>query len=122
MNVIKVWVPPREYLSVQALYDAANALYWKISERQNSTHLAFLKHQNTKTSLCELSKNHWVIALFIISGSIRRKLQSTVSLDHSVLSAEMEDYEKGNSNAERILDDSVLLSFWVAVFCMIVTK
>ena len=30
MNVIKVWVPPREYLSVQALYDAANALYWKI--------------------------------------------------------------------------------------------
>ena len=34
----------------------------------------------------------------------------------------MEDYEKGNSNAERILDESVLLSFWVAVFCMIVTK
>jgi hypothetical protein len=64
MDVIKVWVPLREYLSVQALYDAANALYWKISERQNSTHLAFLKHQNTKTSLCELSKNHWVIAPF----------------------------------------------------------
>ena len=84
MNVIKVWVPPREYLSVQALYDAANALYWKISERQNSTHLAFLKHQNTKTSLCELSKSHWVIAPFYISGSIKRKLQSTVSLDHPV--------------------------------------
>ena len=64
MDVIKVWVPLREYLSVQALYDAANALYWKISERRNSTHLAFLKHQNTKTSLCELSKNHWVIAPF----------------------------------------------------------
>ena len=64
MDVIKFWVPLREYLSVQALYDAANALYWKISERQNSTHLAFLKHQNTKTSLCELSKNHWVIAPF----------------------------------------------------------
>ena len=84
MDVIKVWVPPREYLSVQALYDAANALYWKISERQNSTHLAFLKHQNTKTSLCELSKSHWVIAPFYISGSIKRKLQSTVSLDHPV--------------------------------------
>ena len=84
MNVIKVWVPPREYLSVQALYDAANALYWKISERQNSTQLAFLKHQNTKTSLCELSKNHWVIAPFYISGPIKRKLQSTVSLDHPV--------------------------------------
>ena len=64
MDMIKVWVPLREYLSVQALYDAANALYWKISERRNSTHLAFLKHQNTKTSLCELSKNHWVIAPF----------------------------------------------------------
>ena len=85
MDVVKVWVPLREYLSVQALYDAANALYWKISERQNSTHLAFLKHQNTKTSLCELSKSHWVIALFYISGSIKRKLQSTVSLDHPVL-------------------------------------
>ena len=84
MDVIKVWVPLREYLSVQALYDAANALYWKISERRNSTHLAFLKHQNTKTSLCELSKNHWVIAPFYISGPIKRKLQSTVSLDHPV--------------------------------------
>ena len=68
MDVVKVWVPLREYLSVQALYDAAIALHWKISERQNSTHLAFLKHQNTKTSLCELSKNHWVIALFKFLG------------------------------------------------------
>ena len=72
-------------MSVQALYDAANVLYWKISERQNSTHLAFLKHQNTKTSLYKLSKNHWVIELFKISLSVRRKLQSTVSLDHPVL-------------------------------------
>ena len=38
MDVVKVWVPLREYLSVQALYDAAIALHWKISERQNSTH------------------------------------------------------------------------------------
>ena len=57
MDVIKVWVPLREYLSVQALYDAAIALHWKISERQNSTHLAFLKQQNTKTSLYKLSKH-----------------------------------------------------------------
>ena len=64
LGVFKVWFSLREHLSVQALYDAAIALHWKISERQNSTHLAFLKHQNTKTSLCELSKNHWVIALF----------------------------------------------------------
>ena len=84
MGVFKVWVPSREHMSVQALYDAANVLYWKISERQNSTHLAFLKHQNTKTSLYKLSKNHWVIELFKISLSVGRKLQSTVSLDHPV--------------------------------------
>ena len=35
-------------MSVQALYGIAIALYWKISERQNSSHSAFLKHQNTK--------------------------------------------------------------------------
>ena len=64
MEVFKVWAPLKGYPSVQALYGVAIALYWKISERQNSTHLAFLKHQNTKTSLCELSKNHWVIAPF----------------------------------------------------------
>ena len=75
MDVIKVWVPLREYLSVQALYDAANALYWKISERQNSTHNAFLKHQNAKTSLYKLSKNHWVIALLEIFGSVRKICQ-----------------------------------------------
>ena len=45
MDIFKVWVPPREHLRVQALYDAAIAFYWKMSELQNSTHL-FLKHQN----------------------------------------------------------------------------
>ena len=89
MDVFKVWVPPREHLSVQALFGAAIALYWKIFERQNSMHLAFLKHQNTKTSLCELFKIHWVIAPFYISGPIKRKLQSTVSLDHPVLYFQM---------------------------------
>ena len=63
MGVFNVWVPSREHLSVQALYDAAIVLYWKISERQNSTHLTFFKHQNTKTSPYKLSKNNWVIAL-----------------------------------------------------------
>ena len=72
------------YRGVQALYGAAKALDWKISERQNSTHLALLKCQNIKTSLYKLSKNHWVITLFEIFGSVRRKLQSTVSLDHPV--------------------------------------
>ena len=61
------------------------ALYWKIFERQNSTHLAFLKQQNTKTSLYKLSKNHRVITLLENFGSVRRKLQSTVFLDHPVL-------------------------------------
>ena len=84
MDVFKVWVPPREHLSVQALYGATNALYWKCFKRQNSTHLTPLKHQNTKTSLYKLSKNHWVITLFEFFGSVRRDLQSTVSLDHPV--------------------------------------
>ena len=64
----------------------ANALYWKSFERQNSTHLALLKHQNTKTGLYKLPKNHWVIALFEISGPVRNKSLVTVSLDHPVSS------------------------------------
>merc|ERR1712155_222674 len=84
MYVYGVWVPPREHLSVQALYGATNASYWKCFKRQNSTHLTPLKHQNTKTFLYKLSKNHWVITLFKIFGSVRRDLQSTVSLDHPV--------------------------------------
>ena len=53
-------------------------------EWQNSTHLRLFKHQNTKTSLYKLSKNHWVITLLENFGSVRRKLQSTVFLDHPV--------------------------------------
>ena len=85
MDVCTVSLRLRVYLSVLALYGAANALYWKSSERQNSMHLTLLKHQNTKTSLYKLSKNHWVIALFKKIGSVRKRLQSTVSLDHPVL-------------------------------------
>ena len=75
----------RVFWIAQALYGATNALYWKCIKRQNSTHLALLKHQNTKTSLYKLSKNHWVFTLLEIFGSVRRNLQSTVSLDHPVL-------------------------------------
>ena len=96
MDVVKVSVPPSEHLSVQALYDAAIALYWKISERQNSTHITLLKPQNTKTSLYKLSKNHWVITLLESFGSVRRELQSTVSLDHPVSSR---SNQSANSNA-----------------------
>ena len=59
------------------MYSAENAVYWKCSGRQYSTQMALLKHQNTK--------NDWVIELFEFSGSVRRKLQSTVSLDHPVV-------------------------------------
>ena len=31
--------------------------------KENCVHLTLLKHQNTKTSLYKLSKNHWVITL-----------------------------------------------------------
>ena len=66
---------------------AANALYWTSFESQNYTDLTLLKHQNTKTSLYKLSKNHWVITLLESFGSVRRELQSTVSLDHPVVVA-----------------------------------
>ena len=72
------------YGRVQALYCVANNLYWKSSERQIFTHLTVLKHQSTKTSLYELSKNHWVITLLEIVWSDRRNLQFTVNLDHPV--------------------------------------
>ena len=85
MYVYGVWMCVREFWSVHAFYGAANALYWKCLKRQNSTYLTLLKHQNTKTSLYKLSKNHWVITLLENFGSVRRKLQSTVFLDHPVL-------------------------------------
>ena len=68
-------------VSVQALYVAKNALYWKFFKRRNSTHLTL---QNTKTSLYKLSKNHLVFTLLEIFGSDRRNLQFTVSLDHPI--------------------------------------
>ena len=64
MYVCGAWMRLRVYMSVQAMYGAENALYWKSSERQNSMHLTLLKHQNTKTSLYKLSKNGWVCAFF----------------------------------------------------------
>ena len=86
MDVCTVSLRLRVYLSSECygLVWCSKCPYWKISERQNSTHLTLLKHQNTKTSLYKLSKNHWVIALFKKFGSVRKKLQSTVSLDHPV--------------------------------------
>ena len=62
----------------------ADALYLKSSERQNSTHLTLLKHQNTNTSLYKLSKNCWVIALCDFVWSVTNKLQSIVSFDHPI--------------------------------------
>ena len=84
MYVFGVWMCVRVFWSAQALSDATNAQYWKYIKRHNSTHLTLLKHQNTKTSLYKLSKNHWVITLLESFGSVRRELQSTVSLDHPV--------------------------------------
>ena len=84
MYVGRVWMRLSMYRSAQAFYGTANALDLKIFVRQNSTHLTVLKHQNTKTSLYKLSKNHWVDVLFEIFGSVRKKLQSTVINDHPV--------------------------------------
>ena len=85
MYVFGVWMCVRVFWSAQALSGATNALHWKYIKRQNSTHLTLLKHQNTKTSLYKPTKNYWVITLFEILGSVRRDLQSTVSLDHPVV-------------------------------------
>ena len=84
MDLCKVSVHLRVYLSAQALYDTANAIFWKSFERPNSTHLTLLKHQNTKTVLYKLPKNHWVIPLFENFGPVRNKLLVTVSLDNPV--------------------------------------
>ena len=84
MYVYGVWMCVRVFWSVQALYGAVNALYWKCLKRQNSTYLTLLKHQNTKTSLYKLSKNHWVIALFKFFGYVRKKVHVTVFVDHPV--------------------------------------
>ena len=88
MYVYKVWMNVREFWSVQALYVTTNALYWKFLEMQNSMHLTLLKHQNTKTSLYELSKNHWVFALVEIFGSVRKNynLQSLMITLYVVIS------------------------------------
>ena len=45
VDIYKVLVRLRMYLSVQALYGAPNAIY---QDRQKSTHLTLLKPQNTK--------------------------------------------------------------------------
>ena len=95
------------------------ALYWKISEKQNSTHLAFLKHQNTKTSLYKLSKNHWVITLLEIFGSVRRKLQSTVSLDHPVITYKQDQWLLGyvGNHADWLKQNSPLWNDTADVQC-----
>ena len=48
MDGFKVWISLWEHLSVQASYGTAIALHRKISERQNSTYMAFFKPQIPK--------------------------------------------------------------------------
>ena len=101
IDLFKVWMRIRVYGSAQALYCVANTLYWKSFKRQIFTHLTVLKHQNTKTSLNKLSKNHWVIAIFEIFGSVRKKLQFTVFNDHPV-----------KSSRNLIIEQKLAVSVW----------
>ena len=48
-------------------------------------HLTILRHLNTKTSLCNISKNGWLSPICIIFRPVRKKLQVTVLLDHPVI-------------------------------------
>ena len=118
MYVYKVWMNVREFWSVQALYVTTNALYWKFLEMQNSMQLTLLKHQNTKTSLYELSKNHWVITLLGIFGYDIRNLQFIVSLDHPVVSHIFPPFLLG-------LLSSIIMGFFVSfqsiLFIIVVT-
>ena len=50
--------------------------------------LSICETSKYQTSLYRLSKNHRVITLLENSGSVRRNLQSTVSLDHPVVESE----------------------------------
>ena len=84
INLFEVWFRIRVYRSVQALNGVATALYRKSSEWQNFAHLTDLKHQNTKTFLYKLSKNHWIFALFEIFWPVRKKVQFTLFHDHPV--------------------------------------
>ena len=85
MYVCWVWMRQMVYMSVQALYGAANARYANISETQNCVQLTLLRHQNTKTSPYRLSKNHLVMPSFAIFLSIIEKLLVTVFREHPVL-------------------------------------
>ena len=67
------------------MYGAANAVYWKSSKKQNSTHLTVLKHRNTKTSLYRLSKNDWVNALFFKKNRPSEQNYKLVFHDHPVI-------------------------------------
>ena len=60
-------------------------LYIGKSLKGKITHFTLLKHQNTKTALYKLPKNHWVLAFFEIFGSVRKELLVTVFLDHPVV-------------------------------------
>ena len=61
------------YRSVQALYCVANATLEKLREANFHTP-DILKHQNTKTSLYEVFKNHWVFALFEFFWVCQKKI------------------------------------------------
>ena len=56
------------WVFMPCMVDTANALYLKIFARQNSTCLTLMKHQNTKTSVFQLSKNHCFFCVFWTSG------------------------------------------------------
>ena len=83
MGVCKVSVHLSVYLSVQALYGTANALYWKSFVRQNSTHLTLLKYQNTKTYISSIKIIGFLHFLKFL-GPSEKKLLLTVFLDHPV--------------------------------------
>ena len=88
MDFVKVWVPPREHLSVQAMFGAACFILEKLRKAKFHTLDTFETSKYQNLPIYKLSTNHSVITLFEIFGSVSRNLQSTVSLDHPVVSTD----------------------------------
>ena len=102
MNCMYVWMRLKVYMSFySAFFCEANVLYWKNSERQNSTPL---KHKNTKTALNNLPKNHWVIALVNFLGFVRKIIFSrscciTLYLKSSIIFMICTSYHKSHNTS-----------------------
>ena len=60
-------------LASQSLQYGAVTLFWHSLERPIFPHLTTLRQQNIKMSICQLSKNGWVLPFFCFLKPVREK-------------------------------------------------